>query len=62
MSSVSDSIDDLNLSVAALYYYQYRIVGCPYGDSMSGLTAWIDIQKEAFEKLADPTGEDDATP
>lgn len=56
---ISDSIDDLNVSVAALGYYLYRQAGCPYGDNLSGLTAWIDIQKTAFEQLADSTPDEE---
>ena len=56
--STSDSIDDLNVSVAAFGYYLYRQSGCPFGDSLSGFTAWIDIQKNALELLAEPDGKD----
>jgi hypothetical protein len=55
---ISEDIDDIKVSVAAIGYYLYRQAGCPYGDSLSGFTAWLDTQKQAFEKLADPTGED----
>jgi len=50
--------DDLEMSSAALAYYQYRLAGCPYGDTVSGLTVWIDIQKETFAALAHPGGEE----
>jgi hypothetical protein len=59
---ISEDIDDIKVAVTAIAYYLYRLNQCPYGDSLSGLTAWLDIQKENFEKLADPTGEDNATP
>ena len=61
-SEMGDSIDSLNVSVASIAYYLYRLAGCPYGDSISGWTAWLDVQKEVFEKLVEPIGEDDATP
>jgi hypothetical protein len=51
---ISEDIDDIKVSVAAIAYYLYRQIKCPYGDNLSGFTAWLDIQKEAFEKLADP--------
>jgi hypothetical protein len=59
---ISEDIDDIKVAVTAIAYYLYRQANCPYGDNISGLTAWLDIQKEAFEKLADPTGKDDVTP
>jgi hypothetical protein len=58
MMSVSDSIDDLNVSTAAFGYYLYRQAGCPFGDTLSGFTAWVDIQKRAWYKLTDPSDED----
>ena len=51
--------DDLEMSVASLAYCLYRLAGCPYGDTVSGLTAWIDIQKKAFAVLADPDEQDE---
>ena len=59
---ISEDIDDIKVSVAAIRYYLYGQLACLYGDNLSGFTAWLDTQKQAFEKLADPTGEDDATP
>jgi hypothetical protein len=61
-SMISEDIDDIKVSVASISYYMYRLANCPYGDNLIGLNAWLDIQKEAFEKLADPTGKDDANP
>jgi hypothetical protein len=56
---ISEDIDNIKVSVAAIAYYLYRQIKCPYGDNLSGFTAWLDTQKETFEKLADPKGEDD---
>ena len=54
-----DECNNLKVSVASLAYYLYRLAGYPYGDTVSGLTAWIDIQKETFATLADPHGRDE---
>jgi hypothetical protein len=48
-----DECNNLEVSVASLAYCLYRLAGCPYGDTVSGLTVWIDIQKETFAVLAD---------
>lgn len=50
---ISEDIDDIKVSVAAIGYYLYRQAGCPYGDSLSGFTAWLDIQKQAWELLVE---------
>jgi hypothetical protein len=56
---MNDEIDNLNVSVAAIAYYLYRQALCPCGDTLTGFTMWLDMQKDVFEKLADPEGEDD---
>jgi len=59
MGSDECDFDDLKVSIASFGYYLYRVAGCPYGDSLAGLTVWIDIQKETFATLADPNGRDE---
>jgi len=58
MRSDECDFDDLKVSIASFGYYLYRVAGCPYGDSLAGFTAWIDIQKKAFAVLADPDGQE----
>jgi hypothetical protein len=58
---ISDDIDDIKVNTASVAYFLYRSCECPYGDNLSGFTAWLEIQRQAFKNLADPTGEDDAT-
>lgn len=50
---ILEDIDDIKVSVAAIGYYLYRQAGCPYGDSLSGFTAWLDIQKQSWELLVE---------
>ena len=59
---ISEDIDDIKVSVAAIGYYLYRQAGCPYGDNFAGFSAWLEMQRDAWGKLADPTGEDNAIP
>jgi hypothetical protein len=56
---ISEDIDDIKVAVTAIAYYLYRQLACRYGDNFAGFTAWLEMQRDAFEKLADPTGEDD---
>ncbi len=44
---------DLQATLTAILYYLYRQAGCPYGDSLSGLTAWKRVNLDApFNELA----------
>lgn len=40
-----------DVQIVSIYYYLYRLAGCPMGDNLSGLTAWISIQYESFENI-----------
>jgi hypothetical protein len=33
---ISEDIDDIKVSVAAIGYYLYRQANCPYGDNFAG--------------------------
>lgn len=40
--------------LVSLLYYLYRQAGCPFGDTLTGLDAWIKLSIEApFEQLSD---------
>jgi Protein of unknown function (DUF2934) len=35
--------ENRDIHIAAIAYYLYRQAGCPLGDNVPGLDAWIDI-------------------
>jgi len=42
-----------DLTIASLAYYLYRLANCPHGNTIGGLTLWLDIQKQIFNDLAE---------
>ena len=36
-----EQFDDAQIATAGLAYYLYRQAGCPFGDSLGGLNAWL---------------------
>lgn len=44
-------IIETTIAVAAISYYLYRLAGCPFGDTPSGLNAWNSVQIKEFVKL-----------
>jgi hypothetical protein len=48
------TLEDVQVHVAALGYYLYRLAGCPLGDSLSGYQAWLQISTiEPFNQLSE---------
>lgn len=41
------------VAIAVLALYLYRQAGCPYGESLSGLNMWVNLQMQVFEEWAD---------
>lgn len=56
---MQDDIDSLNISTISLAYYLYRVAGTPFGDNASGLTAWLDVQKDVWREMVKPNTEDE---
>ncbi len=55
---MSEKIENLEVYVAAIYYYLYRQAGCPFGNSLTGYDAWMDAQvKKPWEAFAEKCGE-----
>lgn len=50
----SKEFDDVQMATAAIAYYLYRQAGCPLGDSLSGLNAWLKLNVlEPFNQLTE---------
>lgn len=51
-------LEDVQVHVAALAYYLYRLAGCPFGANLSGYQAWLEISLlEPFERLSEAADE-----
>lgn len=44
--------ENRDTQIASLALYLYRQVGCPYGENLSGLKIWIEMQEQVFEIFA----------
>lgn len=46
--------EDRNVAIVSLCYFLYRAAGCPFGDSLSGLDAWRNINMvQPFNELSE---------
>lgn len=52
---------DLAIDVAALLWYLYRSVGCPFGESLSGMEVWVEINMlEPLRKQREKDGAEES--
>lgn len=51
MSDEQANLEDTQIATAGLAYYLYRLAGCPFGNTLSGYQAWMEVN--VFEPFHD---------
>lgn len=53
------TFDDVQIHVAAIAYYLYRLAGCPFGDNLPGYQAWMQVSLlEPFQQLSEQASDE----